>query len=128
VLSTLFTGLAFLAAVVTRDKARGIGAALLVWFYFALLHDGLTLYALFLLEDYPLEGISLGLLALNPIDLARVLVLLQMDVSALMGYTGAMLKDLLGTRTGIVAAAGVLALWLATPLAGAVWIFRRKDL
>ena len=128
VLSTLFTGLAFLAAVVTRDKARGIGAALLVWFYFALLHDGLTLYALFLLEDYPLEGISLGLLALNPIDLARVLVLLQMDVSALMGYTGAMLKDLLGTRTGIVAAASVLALWLAAPLAGAVWIFRRKDL
>ncbi|MBM3853052.1 MAG: ABC transporter permease [Verrucomicrobia bacterium] len=128
VLSTLFTGLAFLAAVVTRDKARGIGAALLVWFYFALLHDGLTLYALFLLEDFPLEGISLGLLSLNPIDLARVLVLLQLDVSALMGYTGAMLKDLLGTRTGIVAAAGVLALWLAAPLAGAVWIFRRKDL
>jgi len=128
VLSRLFTGLAFLAAVVTRDKARGIGAALLVWFYFALLHDGLTLYALFLLEDFPLEGISLGLLSLNPIDLARVLVLLQLDVSALMGYTGAMLKDLLGTRTGIVAAAGVLALWLAAPLAGAVWIFRRKDL
>jgi Cu-processing system permease protein len=127
-LTLLFTALAFLAAVLSRDKARGIGAALLNWFYFALLHDGLTLYALFLLEDFPLEGVSLGLLALNPIDLARVLVLLQMDVSALMGYTGAMLKDLLGTGTGMAFATIVLALWIAVPLAGAVWVFRRKDL
>lgn len=128
VLTVLFTTLAFLAAVLTRDKARGVGTALLLWFYFALIHDGLTLYALFLLEDFPLEGISLALLALNPIDLARVLVLLQMDVSALMGYTGAMLKELLGTGTGIFYAVTVLGLWIAGPLAAAVWIFRRKDL
>jgi Cu-processing system permease protein len=128
VLTFVFTALAFLAAVLARDKARGVGAALLLWFYFALLHDGLTLYALFLLEDFPLEGVSLGLLSLNPIDLARVLVLLQMDVSALMGYTGAMMKDLLGTGTGMAYAMAVLAGWMAVPLASAVWVFRRKDL
>jgi Cu-processing system permease protein len=91
-------------------------------------HDGLTLYALFLLEDFPLEGISLALLALNPVDLARVLVLLQMDISALMGYTGAMLKDLLGTGTGILFASLILVAWVAAPVAATVWIFRRKDL
>lgn len=128
ILSTLFTALAFLAAVLARDKARGIGVALMLWFYFALLHDGLTLYAFFLFEEYPLEGLSLGLLSLNPIDLARVLVLLQMDVSALMGYTGAMLKDLLGTGTGIAFATAVLAVWIVVPIASAVWVFRRKDL
>lgn len=127
-LTFVFTALAFLAAVLARDKARGVGAVLLLWFYFALLHDGLTLYALFLLEDYPLEGVSLGLLSLNPIDLARVLVLLQMDVSALMGYTGAMMKDLLGTGTGIAFALAVLTGWIAAPLTAAVWVFRRKDL
>jgi Cu-processing system permease protein len=127
-LTAVFTALAFLAAVVARDKARGIGAALLIWFYFGLLHDGLTLYALFLLEDFPLEGISLALLALNPVDLARVLVLLQMDISALMGYTGAMLKDLLGTGTGILFASLILGAWVAAPVAATVWIFRRKDL
>jgi Cu-processing system permease protein len=127
-LTAVFTALAFLAAVVARDKARGIGAALLIWFYFGLLHDGLTLYALFLLEDFPLEGISLALLALNPVDLARVLVLLQMDISALMGYTGAMLKDLLGTGTGILFASLILVAWVAAPVAATVWIFRRKDL
>lgn len=127
-LTAVFTALAFVAAVLARDKARGIGAALLIWFYFGLLHDGLTLYVLFLLEDFPLEGISLALLALNPIDLGRVLVLLQMDVSALMGYTGAMLKDLLGTGTGRLFATLVLGAWIAAPVAAAVWIFRRKDL
>lgn len=128
VLTVVFAHFAFFAAVLTRDKGRGIGAALLVWFYFALLHDGLTLYVLFLLEDYPLEGISLALLALNPIDLARVLVLLQMDISALLGYTGALLKDFLGTGLGIAFASGVLAFWIAAPLGGALWLFRRKDL
>jgi len=128
VLTFAFTALAFLAAVLARDKARGVGAALLLWFYFALLHDGLTLYVLFLFEDFPLEGVSLGLLSLNPVDLARVLVLLQMDVSALMGYTGAMMKDLLGTGTGIAFAVVVLVGWIAVPLASAVWVFRRKDL
>lgn len=127
-LTAVFTALAFLAAVLARDKARGIGAALLIWFYFGLLHDGLTLYTLFLLDDFPLEGISLTLLALNPVDLARVLVLLQMDISALMGYTGAMLKDLLGTGTGIVFATLILGTWIIAPVMATVWIFRRKDL
>jgi len=127
-LTAVFTALAFVAAVLARDKARGIGAALLIWFYFGLLHDGLTLYVLFLLEDFPLEGISLTLLAFNPIDLGRVLVLLQMDVSALMGYTGAMLKDLLGSGTGIGFAVLVLGSWITAPVLTALWIFRRKDL
>lgn len=127
-LTAVFTGFAFVAAILTRDKARGIGLGLLVWFYFALLHDGATLYALFLLDEFPLEGISVALVALNPIDLARVLVLLQMDVSALMGYTGAMLRELLGSGRGMVFAGLVLALWVALPVAAAAWIFRRKDL
>lgn len=127
-LTAVFTAFAFVVAVVARDKARGIGVALLIWFYFGLLHDGVTLYTLFLLEDFPLEAISVTLLALSPIDLARVLVLLQMDVSALMGYTGAMLKDLLGSATGIVFAGLVLAAWIALPLVAALAMFRRKDL
>ena len=70
----------------------------------------------------------MAMISLNPIDLGRVVVLLQMDVSALMGYTGAMMKDLLGSALGIAYGSGILALWMAIPLALAVWIFRRKDL
>ena len=127
-LTVLFTALAFLGAVITRDKARGVGLALLVWFYFAILHDGLMLLVLFAFEDYPLEKPAMAMIALNPIDLGRVLVLLQMDVSAMMGYTGALMKDLLGTATGIASCAAILLLWAALPMGLSSFVFGRKDL
>ena len=128
VFTWLFSALAFLGAVTTRDKARGVGLALLVWFYFALIHDGVMLYLLFAFEDYPLEKASMAMIALNPIGLGRVVVLLQMDVSAMMGYTGALMKEMLGTATGIAGASSILALWILLPLALANRLFRRKDL
>ncbi len=127
-LTLIFAALAFLGAVATRDKSRGIGVAMLLWFYFALLHGGVMLFVMFTFSDYPLEKTTIGMIALNPIDLGRVIVLLQMDVSALMGYTGAMMKDLLGTVTGIAFGTGILALWALVPLSLALWCFRRKDL
>ncbi len=87
-LTFVFVALAFLGAVCTRDKARGIGVALLLWFFFALIFDGIVLFILFTFQDYPLEKATIAMVALNPIDLARTIVLLQMDVSALMGLTG----------------------------------------
>jgi Cu-processing system permease protein len=128
VLTLVFVALAFLGAVVTRDKARGVGMAMMIWFYFALLHDGLMLLIMFAFEDYPLEKPTMAMIAANPIDLGRVVVLLQMDVSALMGYTGALMKDLLGTVTGISFAAGILLFWILLPMGLASWIFRKKDL
>ena len=89
-LSMVFTSLAFLASVIARDKARGIGFVLLLWFYFALIYDGLVLLILFSFSDYPLEKLTLVLSALNPIDLGRIFIMLKMDISALMGYTGAL--------------------------------------
>jgi Cu-processing system permease protein len=47
VLTLIFVAIAFLGAVATRDKARGVGLAMLVWFYFALLHGGVMLLLLF---------------------------------------------------------------------------------
>ncbi len=127
-LTASFVLLAFLAAIIAKDKARGLGAALLIWFYFALLHDGVTLYILFLLEDYPLEGLSVGLLSFNPIDVGRLLVLLPMDIAALMGYSGALLRDKLGTGPGAIFALSVLLGWIALPFAAVLHLFRKRDL
>jgi len=66
--------------------------------------------------------------ALNPIDLSRVLVLLKMDVSALMGYTGAMFKDFFGTAIGTIIAISTLILWIAAPCWFSVRSFVKKDL
>ncbi len=127
-LTLVFTSLAFLASVLARDKARGIGIALLLWFYFALIYDGLVMLILFSFADYPLEKLTLLLSALNPIDLGRIFIILKMDVSALMGYTGALYKDFFGGVWGMLFTAGIMLLWVIVPLWLAVKSFKRKDL
>ena len=127
-LSITFVSIALLAAAITRDKARGIGISLLLWFYFSLLYDSLVLFLIFSFSDYPLEKLMVALTALNPIDLARVSVLLQMDISALMGYTGALFREFLGTWMGLLFALIIQLLWICVPLALALRIFKTKDL
>ena len=127
-LTLVFTSIAFLASVMARDKARGIGFALLLWFYFALIYDGLVLIILFSFSDYPLEKLTLLLSALNPIDLGRIFIMLKMDVSALMGYTGALYKDFFGSSTGVLFTAGIMMIWIIVPAWLALRKFRKKDL
>jgi Cu-processing system permease protein len=127
-LTLVFSSIAFLASVWSRDKARGIGFALLLWFYFALIYDGLVLLILFTFSDYPLEKLTLLLSALNPIDLGRIFIMLKMDISALMGYTGALYKDFFGSGSGMLFTLGIMFKWIILPLWLAVKKFRNKDL
>ncbi len=127
-LTLVFTSIAFLASVIARDKARGIGFALLLWFYFALIYDGLVMIILFSFSDYPLEKLTLLLSALNPVDLGRIFIMLKMDISALMGYTGALYKDFFGSGTGILFTAGIMVIWIIVPAWLALRRFRKKDL
>lgn len=127
-LTIIFTSIAFLASVKARDKARGIGYALLLWFYFALIYDGLVLLILFSFSDYPMEKFTLLLSALNPIDLARISIMLKMDISALMGYTGALYKDFFGSGKGVLFTISIMALWAALPLWWALSSFKKKDM
>jgi Cu-processing system permease protein len=127
-LTLVFTSIAFLASVKSKDKARGIGAALLLCFYFALIYDGLVLTVLFAFSDYPMEKITLLLSSLNPIDLGRIYLMLQMDVSALMGYTGATYKDFFGSSVGLLYTLGIMLIWMVVPVLLAVQSFNKKDL
>jgi Cu-processing system permease protein len=127
-LTLVFISIAFLASIKTRDKARGIGVTLLLWFYFSLLFDGFILLILFTFGDYPLEKITIVLSSLNPVDLARVSIMLQLDISAVMGYTGALYKAFYGSSTGIIVSTLIMVIWITTPLLFAVRSFKRKDL
>ncbi len=128
VLSVIFVAIALLGTVRTRDKAKGIGVAIMLWLYFSLLFDGFVLFLLFQFSDYPLEKPMIGISALNPIDLARILILLQLDVSAMMGYTGAVFKDFFGTYPGLIFSCVVLFMWIALPLWSSTRKFKSKDL
>ena len=127
-LSIIFVAIALLATVKTRDKAKGIGAAIMLWLYFSLLFDGFVLFLLFQFADYPMEKPMIAVSALNPIDLSRILILLQLDVSAMMGYTGAVFKDFFGTYTGILFSLLVLLLWIVLPVWYSTRKFNTKDL
>ncbi|NUM31250.1 MAG: ABC transporter permease subunit [Bacteroidetes bacterium] len=127
-LSLIFVSISLLAAVYTRDKAKGIGIAILLWLYFALVFDGIILFLTFQLADYPIEKLIMAISSLNPIDLSRIAVLLRLDDSALMGYTGAVFKEFLGSVTGIVISATILILWFLVPLYFSLRKFKNKDL
>jgi Cu-processing system permease protein len=127
-LTVIFVSIAMLATVKTRDKAKGIGFAIMLWLYFSLLFDGFVLFLLFQFADYPMEKPMIAISAFNPIDLSRILILLQLDVSAMMGYTGAVFKDFFGTYAGILFAFAALLLWIVFPLWFSTRKFNSKDL
>ena len=127
-LTIIFVGIAMLAAVTARDKAKGIGVAILLWLYFSLIFDAFVLFILFQFQDYPLEMPMIVFSFLNPIDLGRIQILLKMDTAALMGYTGAVFKDFFGTTSGITVTTIVLCLWVLIPVWSSARKFGRKDL
>lgn len=127
-ISAIFVSLAFLCSIVTRDKARGIGLAVMSWLYTTLLFDTLVLFLLFQFADYPIEGLVAGLTISNPVDLSRILILLQLDTSALMGYTGAIFNQFIGNTAGMVIAIAVLSIWWLVPYYTSLRKFNRKDL
>lgn len=127
-LTLCFISLAFLSSVLMRDKAKGIGLALMTWFYCSIIFDGLVLVFLFAFSDYPLEKILIVITAFNPIDLARILILLQLDIAALMGYTGALYQQFFGSGIGVAFTLIMLMIWFLLPLWASLRIFRKKDL
>ena len=125
-LTLAFVALAFVIALRADDKVRGLGTAIGVWLTLSLVYDGLVMVGVALFADYPIERPVLALMLANPIDLARVLLLLRFDAGALQGYTGAVFTQFFG-GAGAAVAVGALLLWVATPLALGLRAFRRKD-
>jgi Cu-processing system permease protein len=127
-ITVIFVSIAFLAAILSRDKAKGIGISILLWLYFALLFDGLVLFLLFQFSDYPIEKPMVFLSATSPLDLVRILNLLHLDSSAMLGYTGAIFRENFGSVKGMGIAFSVLLLWALIPFYASMRIFVKKDL
>jgi Cu-processing system permease protein len=126
-LTAIFVGLALLIALRADDRLRGLGMAIGLWLTLAIIYDGAVLFAVAMLGDHPIERPMIALMLANPIDLARVLVMLQLDIAALMGYTGAVLQRFFGGAGGIALVTTALALWVAGPVSLGARAFRRKD-
>ncbi len=126
-LTLVFLALAFLISLSTEDRAKGLGFAILLWLIFTVVYDGLILIAIYLYSDYPLEYATILMSLLNPIDLGRIMMVMQFDVAALMGYTGAVFQRFFGSGLGLLISAAVMVLWIFLPLYGGLRKFTGKD-
>ena len=123
----IFVGLSFVIAISNENKIKGFGYAVLLWLFLAVVYDGLFLMSLIIFEEYPLDTFSLVATALNPIDLSRILILLKLDISALLGYTGAIFRKFFGTDLGFLVSMAILFLWTLLPILSLRYKAKRKD-
>ena len=128
-LAAVFTGLSVLIALLTGRRPVALGIAIAVWIFFELVYGLLMLATTLYLPAASVKTVLLIGLAGNPIDIVRVLSLLQVGGPALFGPAGATLIKLTGSAT-VATAIGlaVIAAWIVVPLTLAVQVFKRQDL
>ena len=126
-LTFIFTALAFMIGLSNENKIKGFGYAILLWLFMAVIYDGIFLMSILYFSDYPLDNFSLIAILTNPIDLSRVLILLKLDISALLGYTGAVFQRFFGTSFGTILSGILLMLWVIIPTFFIWRIAKRKD-
>ena len=126
-LTFIFVALAMNIALSNENRIKGFGFAILVWLFMAVIYDGLFLISLMLFNDYPLDKFSLIISMFNPIDLSRILILLKLDISALLGYTGALFNKFFGTNWGMFISFSVLTCWIVIPAWMIVYKSKKKD-
>ena len=127
VLTFIFTSIAFLTALKFNDKARGLGASILIWLMLAVVYDGMVLFIIYIFREYPIENFVIVLSLLNPIDLGRIFFILDFNISALMGYTGAIFQKFFGSTFGSLISISVMLIWFIIPLLFGLKNFNKKD-
>jgi Cu-processing system permease protein len=126
-LTVVFVALAFVLALATEDRIRGLGLALAAWMFLAVIYNGLMLLVIQVFQAYPLQQVVIGMSLLNPIDLGRILLLLNLDAAALMGFTGAVFQKFFGSAAGQAVSVAALLTWLAIPFLAGRRAFLRKN-
>jgi Cu-processing system permease protein len=126
-LNFIFVALAYNIALSTENKIKGFGYAILMWLFLAVIYDGIFLISLVFFNEYPLDKFSLIATMLNPIDLSRILILLKLDISALLGYTGAVFRKFFGTNIGMLFSMFALVFWVILPILRMNFKLKKKD-
>lgn len=126
-LTLMFSAIAMAIAHAVDDRLHAMARALGAWFVLTVAYDGLVLAAVSAFGDWPVERPMLVAMIANPVDLARVLVLMALDATALLGYTGALFRRIVGTALGPTVALAALLAWAVVPVYLARRRFLRRD-
>ena len=119
-----FTAIAYLISLISSEKSKAAGGALITWFLFALVFD-LGLLALLVGTDSSLSQTTLTqLMMLNPADVFRLVNLAGLDSSDVNGA----LAVAINANLSQVQLLSVLLAWIAIPLTITSFIFKNKKL
>jgi Cu-processing system permease protein len=128
-LAMVFTGLSVLISLVARRRPIALGVALAVWVFYELVYGVLMLGTTLYLPPRVLKTVLIAGLMGNPVDIARVLSLLEVGGPYLFGPAGATLVKLTGSPA-LATSFGVIGLlvWVVVPVIVSVKIFERQNL
>ncbi len=126
-LTAIFLSIAFFLSATIDRKELALGTLLIIWLFFFLIYDILIMQIALIFGDYPLEIPMFIMIFLNPIDLARILFTIQLDLSAMMGYSGALFQKYLGGFFGISIGVIALSIWVILPSFFGYIFFQEKD-
>jgi len=116
-----------LFGILCDEKITGISLAVIFWFSVTILYDTVILLISLNFSEYPVEKVVIPLIFLNPVDLARILVVRSLDIAALMGYTGALFDEIFKGILGLFLILLSLSIWTILPTYLAYNIFKKKD-
>ncbi|WP_049928648.1 ABC transporter permease [Halopiger goleimassiliensis] len=121
-LGLAFLAIAVLVSTLAREKTHALGASLLIWAWFVLVHDllGLGVIAAFDLSETAVSA----LLVANPTGVFRALVLGSLGAAGDAGFASVLAEA--GLSTAVLAVA--LVAWIVLPIALAALAIRRRRL
>ncbi len=122
-LGCVFVALALLVSVLSREKSRAAGMALILWFWFVLIFDLLLLGLLVMSREGDGNGWIGALLLANPADVFRIANLAGFEAARSYSGLSYLMHGPLFSPAGLSV---VLLLWILLPLALALWLFRRR--
>lgn len=123
----IFTGISFLTVFTLPDRAKGFIALIFIWVFAFIAYDAIILVTSYLLSDYPVENYIFAAVISNPVDISRIIMMMQFDISALMGYTAAIYKMQVGESGSLFILFGILFLWVILPGMLAKKLFTKRD-
>lgn len=126
-LTFIFTGLSLFIVLKIDNRIIGFGLGIILWLFASVLYDALLLSVIIMFKDYPLDKAILIATIINPVDLARVTVILNFESAAVLGYTGIVFRSYFSSATGLAISGLCMLLWVIIPIFLTKYIFRRKD-
>lgn len=125
-LACAMLSIGMLVSVLSENRAKALGAAILLWFFLVLAYD---LGAIGLALAVSSSGRTLTAVALlNPVEAVRIIAVMSLEPDLeILGPLGAYLTERLGTPTSVTLLGGAVLAWASLPLAGAAHLLRRQD-